>query len=131
VEIKNGKKVMSSARTTRATCSWRWTLNQETIHTINGIQGVIKFVGTAGCPMPRGRIRRSEPAARCRRSDQEEEPTRRSVPRGAGVEITEGRSQTSVKRCRKCCRTRAKVRVSWRLLVGHFGGARLLQLKAH
>src|SRR5205809_1981650 len=27
-------------------------LNQETIHVINGIQGVIKFVGTGRLPMP-------------------------------------------------------------------------------
>jgi len=65
-------------------------LNQETIHTINGIQGVIKFVGTGRLPMPLrpdevNRLLGVEEAIK------EEEPTE-AIPFLVGqvVEITEG-----------------------------------------
>src|SRR5437867_12812412 len=65
-------------------------LNQETIHTINGIQGVIKFVGTDRLPMPLrpdevNRLLGIEEAIK------EEEPAE-AIPFLVGqvVEITEG-----------------------------------------
>src|ERR1051325_8146184 len=47
VEIKNGKRKIYPGYVLV-----EMDLNQETIHTINGIQGVIKFVGTGRLPMP-------------------------------------------------------------------------------
>src|SRR2546427_7374492 len=65
-------------------------LNQETIHVINGIQGVIKFVGTGRLPMPLrpdevNRLLGIEEAVK------EEEP-QEQIPFLVGqvVEITEG-----------------------------------------
>src|SRR3989475_10522692 len=65
-------------------------LNQETIHVINGIQGVIKFVGTGRLPMPL----RPEEVNRLLgivEAVKEEEP-QEQIPFLAGqvVEITEG-----------------------------------------
>jgi transcriptional antiterminator NusG len=52
VEIKNGKKVNVERKIYPGYVLVEMDLNQETIHTINGIQGVIRFVGTARLPMP-------------------------------------------------------------------------------
>jgi len=52
VEIKNGKKVNVERKIYPGYVLVEMDLNQETIHTINGIQGVIKFVGTGRLPMP-------------------------------------------------------------------------------
>src|SRR2546429_6125876 len=52
VEIKNGKKVNVERKIYPAYVLVEMALNQETIHVINGIQGVIKFVGTGRMPMP-------------------------------------------------------------------------------
>ena len=51
VEIKNGKKVNVERKIYPGYVLVEMDLNQETIHTINGIQGVIKFVGTGRLPM--------------------------------------------------------------------------------
>jgi transcriptional antiterminator NusG len=45
VEIKNGKKVNVARKIFPGYVLVEMVLNQETLHTINGIQGVIKFVG--------------------------------------------------------------------------------------
>ena len=45
MEIKNGKKVNVERKMYPGYVLVEMDLNQETIHTINGIQGVIKFVG--------------------------------------------------------------------------------------
>lgn len=45
VEIKNGKKVTVQRKIFPGYVLVEMVLNQETLHTINGIQGVIKFVG--------------------------------------------------------------------------------------
>src|ERR1700748_3656980 len=45
VEIKNGKKVNVERKIYPSYVLVEMVLNQETGHTINGIQGVIKFVG--------------------------------------------------------------------------------------
>src|SRR6267142_3898239 len=52
VEIKNGKKVTVDRKIFPGYVLVEMILNQETIHVINGIQGVIKFVGTGRLPMP-------------------------------------------------------------------------------
>jgi transcription termination/antitermination protein NusG len=45
VEIKNGKKVNVERKLYPGYVLVEMEMNQETLHTINGIQGVIKFVG--------------------------------------------------------------------------------------
>jgi len=50
VEIKNGKKVTVERKIYPGYVLVNMVLNQETIHVINGIQGVIKFVGTGRLP---------------------------------------------------------------------------------
>src|SRR5438552_15672380 len=52
VEIKNGKKVTVERKLYPGYVLVEMDLNQETAHVINGIQGVIKFVGTGRMPMP-------------------------------------------------------------------------------
>src|SRR3989454_10579044 len=52
VEIKNGKKVTVERKIYPGYVLVEMIKNQETLHTINGIQGVIKFVGTGREPMP-------------------------------------------------------------------------------
>src|SRR5881397_989222 len=50
VEIKNGKKVTVERKIFPGYVLVEMIKNQETLHTINGIQGVIKFVGTGREP---------------------------------------------------------------------------------
>lgn len=50
VEIKNGKKVTVERKTFPGYVLVEMVLNQETQHVINGIQGVIKFVGQGWTP---------------------------------------------------------------------------------
>ena len=52
VEIKNGKKQAVDRKIYPGYVLVEMVLNQETIHVINGIQGVIKFVGTGKLPQP-------------------------------------------------------------------------------
>ena len=52
VEIKNGKKVTVERTLFPGYVLVEMVSNQETLHTINNIQGVIKFVGTGREPMP-------------------------------------------------------------------------------
>ena len=52
VEIKNGKKVNVERKIYPGYVLVEMVMNQETIHTINGIQGVIKFVGQDRAPQP-------------------------------------------------------------------------------
>ena len=52
VEIKNGKKVSVERKLFPGYVLVEMVSNQETLHTINNIQGVIKFVGTGRDPMP-------------------------------------------------------------------------------
>jgi transcription termination/antitermination protein NusG len=52
VEIKNGKKVQVERKLFPGYVLVEMVSNQETLHTINNIQGVIKFVGTGRGPMP-------------------------------------------------------------------------------
>lgn len=52
VEIKNGKKVTVERKDYPGYVLVEMVLNQDTMHTINGIQGVIKFVGQGWTPQP-------------------------------------------------------------------------------
>jgi transcriptional antiterminator NusG len=50
VEIKNGKKVTVERKTFPGYVLVEMVMNQETLHVINSIQGVIKFVGQGWTP---------------------------------------------------------------------------------
>ena len=50
VEIKNGKKVTVERKIYPGYVLVEMLMNQETLHTVNGIQGVIKFVGHERLP---------------------------------------------------------------------------------
>ena len=52
VEIKNGKKVNVERKIFPGYVLVEMVMTQETLHTINGIQGVIKFVGHERLPQP-------------------------------------------------------------------------------
>ena len=52
VEIKNGKKVTVERKIFPGYVLVEMVMNQETLHNINGIQGVIKFVGHERLPQP-------------------------------------------------------------------------------
>ena len=52
VEVKNGKKVEVEKKTYPGYVLVEMVVNQDTQHTVNGIQGVIKFVGKDKEPAP-------------------------------------------------------------------------------
>ena len=52
VEIKNGKKVTVERKVYPGYVLVEMVVDQETLHTVNGIQGVIKFVGKDRDPQP-------------------------------------------------------------------------------
>ncbi len=52
VEVKGGKKVAKSKRLYPGYVLVKMVLNERTLHTINNIQGVIKFVGGGTMPQP-------------------------------------------------------------------------------
>ncbi len=52
VEIKNGKKVTVERKEYPGYVLVEMVLNQDTMHIVNGIQGVIKFVGQGWTPQP-------------------------------------------------------------------------------
>jgi transcription termination/antitermination protein NusG len=52
VEVKNGKKVEVEKKTFPGYVLVEMTVNQDSLHTVNGIQGVIKFVGKDKEPAP-------------------------------------------------------------------------------
>jgi transcriptional antiterminator NusG len=132
VEIKNGKKVMVERKMYPGYVLVEMVLNQETIHVINGIQGVIKFVGTGRLPMALrpDEVNRllgiAEPVA-------EEEP-KEEIPFLVGqvVEITEGPFSDFSGTVEEVISDKGKVRVSVSLF-GRPTSVELdyLQLKAH
>lgn len=90
VEIKNGKKVTVERKIYPSYVIVEMVLNQETIHTINGIQGVIKFVGKGREPHPL----RADEANRLLGLDDDHDPNavHEEIPFlvGQAVSITEG-----------------------------------------
>ena len=90
VEIKNGKKVTAERKIYPGYVLVNMVLNQETIHVINGIQGVIKFVGTGKAPLP---LRDDEVARLLGKSEAEADAApKEEIPFlvGQAVAITEG-----------------------------------------
>jgi transcriptional antiterminator NusG len=90
VEIKNGKKVTVERKLYPGYVLVEMVMNQETIHTINSIQGVIKFVGQERLPQP---LRPEEVNRLLGIADEkEEEAPREEIPFmiGQAVAITEG-----------------------------------------
>ena len=132
VEIKNGKKVTVERKLYPGYVLVEMVLNQETIHVINGIQGVIKFVGTGRLPMPL----RPEEVKRLlgiEEAVKEEEPAE-EIPflPGQVVEITEGPFSDFSGTVEEVIPDKGKVRVSVALF-GRPTSVELdyLQLKAH
>jgi transcriptional antiterminator NusG len=90
VEIKNGKKVTVERKLYPGYVLVEMEMNQETAHVINGIQGVIKFVGHERFPQP---LRPEEVNRLLGIADEaEEEEPREEIPFliGQAVAITEG-----------------------------------------
>ena len=90
VEIKNGKKVTVERKLYPGYVLVEMDMNQETAHVINGIQGVIKFVGHERFPQP---LRPDEVNRLLGIADAaEEEEPREEIPFliGQAVAITEG-----------------------------------------
>jgi transcriptional antiterminator NusG len=131
-DIKNGKKVTVERKIYPGYVLVEMVLNQETLHTINGIQGVIKFVGTSRLPMPLRpdevkRLLGIEEAVK------EEEPVEH-IPFLVGqvVEIKEGPFSEFSGTVQEVLPDKGKVRVSVSLF-GRPTSVELdyLQLKAH
>ena len=90
VEIKNGKKVTVERKLYPGYVLVEMVMNQETIHVINSIQGVIKFVGQDRLPQP---LRPEEVNRLLGIADeQEEQAPKEEIPFliGQAVAITEG-----------------------------------------
>lgn len=90
VEIKNGKKVTVERKIYPGYVLVEMVLNQETSHVINGIQGVIKFVGEGKAPQA---LRPDEVNRLLGIADeQEEQAPKEEIPFlvGQAVAITEG-----------------------------------------
>lgn len=132
VEIKNGKKVQVERKVFPGYVLVEMVMNQETMHTINSIQGVIKFVGQGWTPqaLRQDEVNRllgiEEPSA-------EEEP-KEEIPFLVGqvVEIMEGPFSDFSGTIEEVLPDKGKVRVS----VSLFGRPTTveldyLQLKAH
>jgi len=90
VEIKNGKKVNVERKLYPGYVLVEMAMTQETIHTINSIQGVIKFVGQERMPQP---LRPDEVNRLLGVTDEtKEEAPKEEIPFliGQAVAITEG-----------------------------------------
>jgi transcription termination/antitermination protein NusG len=90
VEIKNGKKVTVERKIYPGYVLVEMLMTQETLHVINGIQGVIKFVGHDRLPQP---LRADEVKRLLGIADEaEQEEPEEEIPFliGQAVAITEG-----------------------------------------
>jgi len=132
VEIKNGKKVTVERKVFPGYVLVEMVMNQETLHAINNIQGVIKFVGQGWTPQP---LRREEVNRLLGiEVDSDEDQPREEIPFLVGqvVEITEGPFCDFSGTIEEVIPEKGKVRVS----VSLFGRPTTveldyLQLKAH
>ncbi|NIM47906.1 MAG: transcription termination/antitermination factor NusG [Gemmatimonadales bacterium] len=132
VEIKNGKKVTVERKVFPGYVLVEMVLNQETMHLINGIQGVIKFVGQGWTPQP---LRQDEVNRLLGVEEEvEEEAPKEEIPFMVGqvVEIMEGPFSDFSGTVEEVLGEKGKVRVS----VSLFGRPTTveldyLQLKAH
>jgi transcriptional antiterminator NusG len=90
VEIKNGKKVTVERKVYPGYVLVEMQLHEDALHTINGIQGVIKFVGKERDPQP---LRDDEVRRLLGIADEAEEaPAKEEIPFlvGQAVAITDG-----------------------------------------
>jgi transcriptional antiterminator NusG len=92
VEVKGGKKVSKSRRLYPGYVLVKMVLNERTLHEINNIQGVIKFLGDGMVPQPlredeMNKILGIETAVS---EEGVEEETRVPFYVGQSVEVTEG-----------------------------------------
>ncbi len=112
VEIKNGKKVTVERKTFPGYVLVEMVLNQDTMHTINSLQGVIKFVGQGWTPQ----ALRQEEVNRLLGVEEEVEDreTREEIPfmTGQVVEIMEGPFSEFSGTVEEVLTDKGKVRVS-------------------
>lgn len=89
MEIRNGKRVTVTRRLYPGYVLVKMVMNQRTMHVINNIQGVIKFVGVGKEPQP---LRESEIRKILGVETEEEREAAQEVPFRVGqvVEVTEG-----------------------------------------
>ncbi len=112
VEIKNGKKVTVERKVFPGYVLVEMVLNQQTIHAINNIQGVIKFVGQGWTPQP---LRREEVNRLLGIEDEsDEQEPREEIPFLVGqvVEIREGPFSDFSGTVEEVMSEKGKVRVS-------------------
>lgn len=132
VEIKNGKKVTVERKVFPGYVLVEMVLNQETMHLINSIQGVIKFVGQGWTPQA---LRQDEVNRLLGIEEEtEDEEIKEDIPFMVGqvVEITQGPFSDFSGTVEEVVADKGKVRVS----VSLFGRPTTveldyLQLKAH
>ena len=89
MEIRNGKRVTVTKRLYPGYVLVHMLLNERTMHVVNNIQGVIKFVGSGRNPQP---LREDEINKILGVEVEEEEEEREEVPFHVGqvVEVTQG-----------------------------------------
>jgi transcriptional antiterminator NusG len=89
IEVKNGKKVTVERKIYPGYVLVEMLMNQDTLHVVNGIQGVIKFVGHDKLPMP---LRVDEVNRLLGIAEAEAEEPKPDIPftMGQAVQITEG-----------------------------------------
>lgn len=89
VEIRNGKRVTVTKRLYPGYVLVSMAMNERTMHTINNIQGVIKFVGSGKAPQP---LREEEINKILGIEVEEEEGAREEIPFHVGqvVEVMQG-----------------------------------------
>jgi transcriptional antiterminator NusG len=89
VEVKNGKKVTVERKIYPGYVLVEMLMNQDTLHVVNGIQGVIKFVGHDKLPMP---LRPDEVNRLLGIAEETEQAAKEEIPFtvGQAVQITEG-----------------------------------------
>jgi len=89
VEIRNGKRVTVTKRLYPGYVLVHMALNERTMHTINNIQGVIKFVGSGKAPQP---LREDEMNKILGVEVEEEKEAHEEIPFRVGqvVEVTQG-----------------------------------------
>ena len=132
IEIKNGKKVTVERKIYPGYVLVEMVMNQETLHVINSIQGVIKFVGHDRLPQP---LRPEEVNRLLGIADElEEQEPKEEIPFlvGQAVAITEGPLSDFNGTVEEVYPDKGKVRVSVSLF-GRPTSVELdyLQLRAH
>lgn len=112
VEIKNGKKVTVERKVFPGYVLVEMVMNERTLHTINNIQGVIKFVGQGWTPQP---LRQDEVNRLLGVEDESDsEEPKEEIPFLVGqvVEIAEGPFSDFSGTIKEVIHEKGKVRVS-------------------